>query len=130
MGKPPIGKTAMTDAERHRRYMARPRARAAAGEDNVTHDKSASWLSKKLEWKILVDDEGNGFISAEMGPFELYVGQHFDNTFYWCVLKREDADKDATDVSEGGAPSLVAAMKAAEVAAFPHWLAEQAVKRG
>jgi hypothetical protein len=120
----------MTDAERHRRHMVKLRTRAAAREDNVTHDKPASWLSKKLEWKILVDDEGNGFISADMGPFELYVGQHFDNTFYWCVLKREDANKDATDVAEGGAPSLVAAMKAAEVAAFPHWLAEQAVKRG
>ena len=137
MGRRPIGKAAMTDAERHRRYMARLRARAAegsrarlAGEDNVTHDKPAAFgRGKQLEWEILVDDEGNGFISANMGHFGLYVNQ-IDSMFFWHVLKGDDkdADKDPVDVAEGEAPSLVAAMKAAEAAAFPHWLGEEAIK--
>jgi hypothetical protein len=37
----------------------------------------------------------------------------------------KDADKDPVDVAEGEAPSLVVAMKAAEAAAFPHWLGEE-----
>jgi hypothetical protein len=50
--------------------------------------------------------------------------------FFWHVLKGDDkdADKDPEDVAEGEAPSLVAAMKAAEAAAFPHWLGEEAIK--
>jgi hypothetical protein len=121
----------MTDAERHRRYMARLRARAAVGEGNVTHDMPAAFgQGKQLEWEILVDDERNGFISADMGSFGLFVSQNEDNTFRWYVLKSddEDDDKDPVDVAEGEAPSLVAAMKAAEVAAFPHWLGEEAIK--
>jgi hypothetical protein len=55
------------------------RARAAegsrarlAGDDNVTHDQPAAFgRGKQLEWEILVDDEGNGFISADMGHFGL-----------------------------------------------------------
>ena len=103
MGRRPIGKTAMIDIERHRRYMARLRARAAAGEDNVTHDKPAAFgQGEQLEWEILVDDEGNGFISADMGSFGLYVNQNDDNTFRWYVLKSddEDDDKDPVDVAE------------------------------
>ena len=82
-----------------------------------------------MEWEILVDDEGIGFISADMGHFGLYVNQ-IDSMFFWHVLKGhdKDADKDPVDVAEGEAPSLVAAMKAAEAAAFPHWLGEEAIK--
>jgi hypothetical protein len=130
MGRRPIGKTAMTDAERHKRYMARLRARAAAGENNVTRDKPAAFgRGKQLELEILVDDEGDGFISADMGSFDLYVNQNDDNTFRWFVLKSdEDDDKDPVYTAEGEASSLVAAMKAAEAAAFPHWLGAEAIK--
>jgi hypothetical protein len=67
----------------------------------------------QLNWEILVDDDGDGFVSADIEPYELYVSQL--GKFWWYVLKREDYE-DAVDVAEGDAPSLVAAMAAAEAA--------------
>jgi hypothetical protein len=118
MGRPPIGKTAMSAAERHKRYMARLRARAAAGEGNATQNKpAASEHGIQLEREILVDDEGEGYITAYTEPYGLYVSQ-IGNVFFWHVLKDDD-DKDAVDVAEGEVPSLVAAMAAAEAATAP-----------
>jgi hypothetical protein len=106
----------MTDTERHKRYMARLRARAAASGNNVTHDKPAvSEQGIHLAWEILVDETEEGYVSAYEEPYGLYVRQ-LNDTFYWYVLKDDD-DKDALDVAEDDAPSLVAAMAAAEAAA-------------
>jgi hypothetical protein len=118
MGRPPIGKIAMTDAERHKRYMARLRARAAAGGNNVTHDEPVlPEPGIQLDWGILVDDTDDGYLSVYTEPYGLYVRQLGD-TFYWYVLKDDDdSDKDAIEVAEGDASSLVAAMTAAEAAA-------------
>jgi hypothetical protein len=52
-----------------------------------------------------------------MGPFELYVDQSEISGFFWYVLRRDEEDADTVDVAGGRAPSLVAAMAAAEAAA-------------
>jgi hypothetical protein len=111
MGRPPIGKVAMTDAERHKRYMARLRHRILS--NAISASRSAI---PQLNWKILVDDDGDGFLSADAEPYELYVSSG-DYGIFWYVLKREDDDNDAIEVAEGDASSLVAAMAAAEAAA-------------
>ena len=77
---------------------------------------AASGQGIQLEWEILVDEEEKGYISAYMEPYGLYVRQQIDNTFFWHVLK--DNDDDTVNVAEGEAPSLVAAMAAAEAAAI------------
>jgi hypothetical protein len=120
MSRPPIGKIAMTDAERHRRYMARLRSHAAEAKNNVTHNAPTT-----VGWEILVDDEGDGFICATVEPFDLYVRQDGDNEFSWNILKIDDPDADETTddvtvVAEGEASSLVAALAAAEEAAATH----------
>jgi hypothetical protein len=120
MGRRPIGKTAMTGAERHKRYIARLRARAAAAGDNATHDKSAPGWDIRLEWEIQVDDEGESYVSAYEEPYGLYIrqiGYDDDLPFSWHVNRDPTVEgEDCTDVAEGDAPSLVAAMAAAEAA--------------
>jgi len=71
----------------------------------------------QLNWEIGVDDDGEGFLSAHREPNELYIQQIDDEKFYWHVVKdSEDGSDTTTDVAEGEAPSLVAAMAAAETA--------------
>jgi hypothetical protein len=79
------------------------------------HDKSAvSGQRIQLGWEM--DDPDQSFLSANMEPYELHVDQD-GGTFIWHIHHEDDdADKDA--VAEGDAPSLVAAMAAAEAAAF------------
>jgi hypothetical protein len=105
MGRPPIGKTAMTDAERHRRYMTRLRARA--GGNNVSNNVPAV---PQLEW--VLDDTEDSTITADTESCALYVELPLGPPFDWHVLN-DDGDA----VAEGAAPSLVAAMVAAEAAA-------------
>jgi hypothetical protein len=92
----------------------------AAGGNNVTHEFSAGGsapaLAVQMYWEILVDDTEDGYVSAYAEPYGLYVNQ-FGHTFYWYVLEDADDDKDAIEVAEGRASSLVAAMAAAEAAA-------------
>jgi hypothetical protein len=93
---------------------------ATAGGNNVTHENSAGGsapaLAVQMDWEILVDDTEDGYVSAYAEPYGLYVNQ-FGHTFYWYVLEDADDDKDAIEVAEGHASSLVAAMAAAEAAA-------------
>jgi hypothetical protein len=52
-----------------------------------------------------------------MEPNGLYIRQIDGKLFFWHVNKDGDDGKRATDVAEGEAPSLIAAMAAAEAAA-------------
>jgi len=70
----------------------------------------------QLNWEIGVDDDGEGFLSAHREPNELYIQQIGDEKFYWHVVKDSDDGSDTTDVAEGEAASLIAAMTAAEAA--------------
>jgi hypothetical protein len=70
----------------------------------------------RLDWEIEVDDEGEGYLSAYVEPNGLSIRQIGDELFYWHVNKDGEDAKDATDVAEGEASSLVAAMAAAEAA--------------
>jgi hypothetical protein len=104
----------MTASERQMKYIARLRARAEGKRNNVTDEKTEPAI--RLDWEILVDDECEGYLSAYEEPYGLYVRQHGGALFFWHVNKTEDDDKDVVDVAEGDAPSLVAAMAAAEAA--------------
>jgi hypothetical protein len=120
MGRPPIGKTAMTDAERHKRYMARLRARAAAG-DNVNHNKpTPTGQGIQFEWDIGLDDKKKGYISAYEAPYYFFVSHNDDALMFWWFVVKDNGDEngDFIDVAEGEEPSLVAAMAAAEAAAL------------
>jgi hypothetical protein len=117
MGRPPIGKTALSAAERHKRYMARLRARAETGGKPDTHAKPVLAPAIKLNWEIGMDDDGEGYVLAYMEPNGLYIRQIDGKLFFWHVNKDGDDGKHATDVAEGEAPSLIAAMAAAEAAA-------------
>jgi hypothetical protein len=91
---------------------------AAAGGNSVTHENSAGGpaLAVQMDWEILVDDTEDGYLSAYAEPYGLYVNQ-LGHTFCWYVLEDAYGDKDAIEVAEGRASSLVAAMAAAEAAA-------------
>jgi hypothetical protein len=98
LGRPLIGGIVMPGAERQRRYMAGLRARAL---------RPAIYL----DWELMVDDDGNPFLSADAGPYQLFVSP-IDGKISWWVHKHEDDDN--VDVAEGDAPSLVVAMEAVE----------------
>jgi hypothetical protein len=100
MGRPLIGNIVMPGAERQRRYIAGLRARALRP---AIH----------LDWELMVDDDGNGFLAADAGPYQLFVSP-IDGKISWWIHKREDDDKEPVDIAEGDAPSLVVAMEAAE----------------
>jgi hypothetical protein len=125
-----------TNAERHARFRARrtqaaqevaDRLRVLEGENAELRNAFAaaktaaaalrnavSGQDIQLDWEILVDDEGDGFITASVEVYDLYVHQDV-STFIWFVAE-DDADADAASVARGEAPSLVAAMAAAEAA--------------
>lgn len=52
MGRPPIGKRAMTDAERHRRYMARLRAAATQAQGSTGLRQKVTVLEQALAQQV------------------------------------------------------------------------------
>jgi hypothetical protein len=67
----------------------------------------------QLDWEIDPDGE---YVSAYEEPCGLYVTQCAD-TFSWQLVEDAQDDEDGvTEIAQGNAPSLVAAMAAAEAA--------------
>jgi hypothetical protein len=107
MGRPPIGKIAMTSAERVRRHRAvKPESKSAEPAPS----------GQGIQWEF---DDPDSYILAEVGDDEtLYVDPDGCGAFYWYILRDADNDDGYVTIAEGDAPSLIAAMAAAEAAAF------------
>jgi hypothetical protein len=89
----------------------------AAPEDaqgRQTHRRAAAGI-RLDDWEIVIDDDGEGYLSAYKEPYGLYVRQIDGACFFWHVIT--DRDDDIVDVAEGKTPTVVAAMAAAEAAA-------------
>lgn len=80
-----------------------------------THRRVAAGI-RRNDWEILVDDGGEGYLSAYEEPYDLYVRQIDGACFFWHVNKDQDDGKDAVEVAEGETPTVIAAMAAAEAA--------------
>jgi hypothetical protein len=78
-----------------------------------THRHAAAGI-RLGDWEILVDDDGEGYLSAHKEPYGLYVRQIDGACFFWHVIT--DRDDDVVGVAEGETPTVVAAMAAAETA--------------
>jgi hypothetical protein len=108
----------MARSSRSAHQIARKAGQAAEGGNRKIEGASGGRAAAGIrldDWEILVDDDGEGYLSAYKEPYGLYVRQIDGACFFWHVIT--DRDDDIVDVAEGKTPTVVAAMAAAEAAA-------------
>jgi hypothetical protein len=112
-----IGELQARNAELQEELDAMRAARQDGAQEPERSREIAQPSKPALEWEIEVDDDEGGYLSAYQEPFELSISQS-RNTFFWNVHRYDTTDygKDAVHAAGGEAPSLIAAMTAAEAA--------------